>query len=171
MKKRAIPFIVSIGLTLLSFTVNSNHIRDDFHDAVESECKLQTIIVSKTYPNNQVTKAYKGLATCTSAEFATWPTTKWKYFTDGKALIKESIKSAPQNPEIRYVRLMVQLNAPALVGYSSEIDEDLKIFVQYIGDYAVDADWKTSFIINLKTSDGISATQIAQLTTVQTNIN
>ena len=170
MKRRAIPLIVSIGLTLLSFTVNLNHIRDDFHDAVKSECKLQAIIVSKTYPTNQVTKAYKGLATCTSAELATWPTTKWKYFTDGKALIEEAITAAPLNPEIRYIRLMVQLNAPVMVGYSSEIDQDLKIFVENIGDYVIDADWKRSFIKNLKTSDGISTKQIEQLTTVQTNI-
>ena len=171
MNKRLTLLICAVAISLLSFTLNEKHIRDDFHEAVKSECKLQAIIVAKTYPNNQVTQAYKGLASCTSAEFATWPTTKWKLFTEGKARIESAIKAAPSNPEIRYARLMVQLNAPAIVGYSDDIDSDLNIFVQNLVEYKVSQTWKTSFINNLKSSDGINAAQIAQLSTLQTNTN
>ena len=171
MKTKIFLYIVIIsGFVLVSFTFEANHIRDDFHEAVTSECKLQTIIVSKSYPNDNVTKAYKGLAKCTSADFATWPGTKWKYFTEGKSLIEAAIVGDSKNPEIRYVRLMVQLNAPALVGYSDEITEDLGIFVKYLTDYPVGISWKTTFIENLTNSGALSTNQKTQLTTLETNL-
>lgn len=171
MKSKIFLFIAIItGFVLVSFTREASHIRDDFHKAVTSECKLQTIIVSKTYPNNAMTKAYKGLASCTSADFATWPTTKWKYFTEGKTLIESAIKSETSNPEIRYVRLMVQLNAPALVGYSDEISNDLAIFVKELPHYSIDTSWKSTFIDNLKNSNELSTSQINTLKTLKEGI-
>lgn len=163
MKQISLFIVIMTGLVLVSFTEETSHIRDDFHEAVTSECKLQSIIVSKSYPNTALTKAYKGLATCTSAEFATWPNTKWKYFTDGKALIEAAVKANGTNPEIRYTRMMVQLNAPALVNYSSHISSDLKIFEEQLMDYDVSLQWKESFIDNLKASGGMSANQLNQL--------
>lgn len=171
MKKKIFLFIVIIsGLVLASFKFEATHIRDDFHQAVKSESKLQTLIVSKSYPNNYVTKAYKGLAKCTSADFATWPTTKWKYFTEGKALIETAILGDQTNPEIRYVRLMVQLNAPGIVNYSDNIYTDLEIFEENITAYSLDVSWKTSFIDKLISAGALSSKQVTQLTTLKESL-
>ncbi|MFT5512228.1 MAG: hypothetical protein ACI8SE_000625 [Bacteroidia bacterium] len=171
MKK--ISFVVlAIGcLVSAAFSLKVSHIREDFHKSVRSECKLQAIIVSTTYPNDNITKGYKGLAKCTSAEFANWPSTKWKYFTEGKTLIEGAIDSDPQNPEVRYIRLMVQLNAPNLVGYSSDIDADLSLFITNIKTYNLTNSWKINFINNLIASNEIDTNYTTQLTALLNDLN
>ena len=132
---------------------------------------MQAIIVSTAYPNDNVTLAYKGLASCTSADFAIWPSTKWKLFIEGKSRIEKAIKSDPTNPEVRYVRLMVQLNAPAFVGYSDDIDDDLGVFIAQIKQYPVGTTWKSFFIENLKDSDRTTSSQETKLSTLLTELN
>ncbi len=157
--KKAVPLSALLFVFLFSFTQSSKHIREVFHESVKSESKLQSLIASKDYPNTDVTNAYKGLAKCTSADFATWPTTKWTYFKEGKALIEAAVKASPANPEIAYVRFMVQANAPALVDYSDEIEHDISVFQNNIQKYNVSDTWKQKFIKQMAASVNLTAAQ------------
>lgn len=106
---------------------------------------------------------YQGLANCVSANYAFWPSTKWSFFKTGKAKIEFAIKQNSTNPELRYIRLMVQLNAPDLVGYSDEVTSDMNFFIQHLSNYSIDRKWKVRFIDNLMKTEYISQIHLNQL--------
>ncbi len=54
------------------------------------------------------------------------PINKLKTFNLGKNNIEKAYSLAPNEPEIRYIRLSVQLNAPRFLGYYQQIQEDAK---------------------------------------------
>lgn len=55
------------------------------------------------------------------------PITAWGLFNDWQPELEASIAEAPDDPDLRFLRLGVQLNVPAIVGYSGEIDGDLAL--------------------------------------------
>lgn len=52
------------------------------------------------------------------------PFTKLSTFNRGKKNIDTAIKSDISNPELRYIRLSVQKNAPSFLDYSNNIGDD-----------------------------------------------
>lgn len=52
------------------------------------------------------------------------PFSKLKTFNQGKANIEKAIKEDENNPELRYIRLSIQKNVPAILGYKSMIETD-----------------------------------------------
>lgn len=68
--------------------------------------------------------AYKGMARASMAGCAFNPVTKFNRFNEGKKMIEEAILSEPDNPEIRLMRLSVQVNVPDFLNYSSDIAID-----------------------------------------------
>lgn len=52
------------------------------------------------------------------------PIAKLKTFKEGKKLIDEAVERESNNIEIRFIRLSVQKNAPAFLGYKSHVEED-----------------------------------------------
>ncbi len=54
------------------------------------------------------------------------PLKKMSYFKEGKHLMEMAIKAAPDNVELRLMRLMTQENIPRLLGYHQHIEEDRK---------------------------------------------
>ena len=52
------------------------------------------------------------------------PFSKLQYFNAGREKLEAVIARYP-TPEIRYLRLLVQLNVPGIVNYSDNIEEDL----------------------------------------------
>lgn len=156
-----------VSMILLSFSVEEKHIRTVYHEAVEDECQLQTLAVSKSYGNSDLTKAYQGFALSTSADFAFLPTTKWTRFSRGRDMVEAAIKSSPNNPEIRYVRIMIQTHAPAIVDYRDNINEDLSVFEKNIGSYNVDAIWKSKFVKNMLTGPHVSEAQKKKINSIK----
>lgn len=77
-----------------------------------------------------LTRAYQGAALARVAGFGFNPYSKFTQFSDGKMLLEAAILKAPSNAEIRFIRLSIQLNAPALLNYNSNIDEDTQIIVK-----------------------------------------
>ncbi|WP_051267985.1 hypothetical protein [Terrimonas ferruginea] len=49
---------------------------------------------------------------------------KLKLFKEGKSKLEEAISKDGNNAEYRFLRLMIQENAPGIVNYSGDIDED-----------------------------------------------
>lgn len=148
------------GITTL---LNSKDIRKSFHDSMFSEKGLQEIVDNKDYTDNAITKAYKGLAESMLAEYAYLPTTKYSLFKAGKKKIEAAVKSSPNSAEIRYTRLMVQLNAPSMLGYDENIDSDLNYFVKRIKSEVKESYWRAKFVKNLKSCSNITAEQKKKL--------
>jgi hypothetical protein len=68
--------------------------------------------------------AYLGALTMKSASLKETPKEKMEVFKKGKDLLEKAITTNKKNTEYRFLRLMIQENAPKIVKYSSNIKED-----------------------------------------------
>ncbi|MEI6021545.1 MAG: hypothetical protein WCR21_10495 [Bacteroidota bacterium] len=78
--------------------------------------------------NVPIKKAYFASAKMASAKFKIFPLAKYQAFLEGKKLLEESVALDKQNPEIRFVRFVIQSNLPSFLFYSQNISED-KAFI------------------------------------------
>lgn len=78
-------------------------------------------------PTEAINRGFVAAAGLMSAGLPWNPLTAWGRFNDWKPILEESIATAPTDPDLRFLRLGVQLNVPAIVGYSEEIDGDLAL--------------------------------------------
>lgn len=88
--------------------------------------------------------AYKGALNMKKAAFLNSLTQKLNTFNQGKALLETEITKLPLNVELRFLRLIIQENAPALLKYNSNLQEDKQIIL--LGYKKSDEELKT--IIN-----------------------
>ena len=67
---------------------------------------------------------YQGIAKTLLGKHAFNPVNKVSYFNKGKKVLEEALAIAPDNVELRYLRLTLQENVPSFLGYSDRIKED-----------------------------------------------
>jgi len=154
----------------MSLNANAFDIRNDFHNGMFDEGKLTTLIESKIYISNSLTLAYKGIGKTMLADHLFMPTSKLSYFNKGKADLEKVIKLEPNNPEFRYLRLLIQLNAPFFLDYSSNINRDVNLFTKNLTNYNISKAWKLKFIVNLLAADGLTTQQKAKITTLKNKL-
>ena len=87
--------------------------------------------LSKSSLNN-LEKGYYGVVESLLANHTFDPMKKISYFNSGKSKLENAIIQLPSNTELRYLRLMLQLNVPSLLGYSSNIDTDRTYIIKNI---------------------------------------
>ena len=68
--------------------------------------------------------AYKGATTTLMAKYAKTIKEKKAFFREGVGYIEFAVEQAPNNVEIRYIRLSVKENAPRITGYKKHMDKD-----------------------------------------------
>ena len=73
---------------------------------------------------------YKAANYMMSAQFTYNPYSKYRYFKDGKTMIEKIIGTNPNNIELRYLRLSIQLNLPDVLDYSANIEGDTQFLLQ-----------------------------------------
>ncbi|MBU1011208.1 MAG: hypothetical protein KKD74_13815 [Bacteroidetes bacterium] len=122
-------------LLLLQLTVPSELLQESRRlffrfeeDKCLSEALFETIDAANT-ANDPVLLAYKGMARATSAACSYNPYTKYSRFQEGRLWIEQAVKAQPNNIEIRFMRLSVQVNAPHFLGYSGQLTEDRAMIV------------------------------------------
>jgi hypothetical protein len=86
-----------------------------------------------------------------------------KYFNNGKAKIEAAIREQKDNAELRYIRLMVQLNAPSLLGYYKEISSDIDFFISTVNDHGIEKKWFLRFTENLLQGEALETENKARL--------
>lgn len=59
-----------------------------------------------------------------SAQYEKWPFSKLSVFNEGKNDLQELIEKDKKNTELRLIRLSIQENAPRILGYNDNIEED-----------------------------------------------
>ena len=74
--------------------------------------------------------AYRGASTAASSGEVNGVLNKFNLFKRGKADLEQAILFDPKNPEIRFLRLATQTNAPGFLFYKSDIVEDKKIVLE-----------------------------------------
>jgi len=68
--------------------------------------------------------AYRGAASTASAGSAGGVFKKLRSFSDGRSELEQAVNLRPGDPEIRFLRLATQLNAPAFLGYNAAVEDD-----------------------------------------------
>lgn len=68
--------------------------------------------------------AYLGAFQAIMANHVFSPLEKLSTFNQGRKNIDKAVQQSPLDPEIRFVRLSIQKNSPAFLGYNNQIDED-----------------------------------------------
>lgn len=163
----------SIALFLLLFhppLSDQDDIRLMFHDGMFSEQGLERAISKASSSSTSLAIAYKGVSQTMLAEYAFLPTSKLSLFNKGKSKIEKAIAQDPNKVELRYIRLLVQLNAPSMLGYNDEISKDVSFFVQNILYDATNQEWRIIFIDNLLAAKHLTLLQRMKLNVLKEQI-
>ena len=111
-----------------SIIAQPDNIRQSYINARSQE-GIRNFLASSEKLNLNVSaeKGYRGVALAMYADIADGVYTKLDYFNRGKELLEAAIKEQPYNAEIRFLRLTVQAEAPFMLGYSGEIEDDVDV--------------------------------------------
>ena len=115
--------------------------------------------------------AYVGVSETMLAENAFWPGEKWNYFNSGKEKIEKAIHQNKDNPELRYLRLLVQLNAPSFLSYDESVEKDLEFYINNILNSGLKMTWIKKFCDNLLNGKHLSDLQQGRLNAFLLDIN
>lgn len=84
--------------------------------------------------------AFVGALKMKKASFIKGAGNKVKMFKSGALLLEEEIKGNPGNIEYRFIRLSIQENAPKVLKYNKNLNEDKKLILE--GYHRLDPDLK-----------------------------
>ncbi len=123
---------LSWGLTAHAQNDLLQDIRKNIGEVFENEdvcLKMYNSFTDTDVSDNNLLVGYKGGVLMGMARHRGNPFKKMWYFNDGKDLLEASISKDPESIEIRFLRLTIQTNLPAFLGYHhSKLDD--KKFVQ-----------------------------------------
>jgi hypothetical protein len=71
-----------------------------------------------------VLTAYRGALLTLQAKHAAWPHAKLRYVREGFAVLDAAVRTHPEAPEVRYLRLMSGYYLPSFFGRSASVRED-----------------------------------------------
>jgi hypothetical protein len=113
--------------------VEVEHLRKLHQKAIYDKAQTQLLIayIESCKPDN-LSLGYKGSGLMIMAKHSLNPYHKLNYFNAGKKLLEEAIKNDPENPELRYLRLAIQVNIPSFLNYTSDIKSDVDFLVKYV---------------------------------------
>ena len=122
-------FLVTSGMIVFGQKNKKDVNKSEFYAAMASE-SLDSInalldIISKSSINNK--DAFEGVLLMKKAGLVSGLSTKYKLFKSGQKKLESAIAKESENTEFRFFRLMIQENAPGILNYSSQIDEDSQL--------------------------------------------
>jgi hypothetical protein len=119
-------FLLSPGVYAQQLQLDS--IRANYSKAVNDKKLCQKMIANLgANSTSAVNLAYLGAYQTIWAKHVINPLSKLQTFNKGKKNIEKAVSAQPDEIEIRFIRLSVQKNCPAFLGYNTHIDEDSKI--------------------------------------------
>jgi hypothetical protein len=92
--------------------------------------KLIDQLSSAQAETNPLLFGYKGSATMMMAQHVSNPFSKLSYFHKGRNMLDEAIKADQENMELRFLRFAAQTEAPAMLGYRGEIEQDKNLILK-----------------------------------------
>ncbi|TJZ61910.1 hypothetical protein FAZ15_05165 [Sphingobacterium olei] len=125
---------ILVALVLSCFWISPidlSTIRADFEKAENSKANTEHIYnLLKGYDKGDpVIQAYKGAVYSLQARYATEKNDKKELFVAGVKDIEAAVENAPNNVEIRLVRLIIQENTPKMLKYKMDIETDKKMIL------------------------------------------
>lgn len=126
--------------------------------------------VQQSGDNQALHIAYKGVATAMYAGVASSVSDKLSYFKTGRKLLESAVQKDPRQAEIRFLRLAVQVKAPGILGYSSNIRTDADFIINALANgqvVAKDSFWQQAVSFMLNSSSALTAAQKQRLQKMQ----
>nr|WP_321407359.1 hypothetical protein [uncultured Carboxylicivirga sp.] len=125
------PTFALISVLFLS-GIEADAIRLAYHN-IDSDDKLNKFISILDTCELNIKDAYLASAYMQKAQYVVSPYRKLQFFNKGKKLLENYIEKYPNCIDGRYVRYLVQTNAPFFLGYSSNKAEDKKFITNELG--------------------------------------
>lgn len=104
--------------------------KTEFFKTLESGNQSSITAMEKKVAESTVNddqKAYYGAILMKTSEYQKTAGDKLKKFKEGKALLEGVIQNNSTNAEYRFLRLMIQENAPKILKYNTNISEDVSL--------------------------------------------
>ncbi|HRQ85167.1 MAG TPA: lycopene cyclase domain-containing protein [Flavobacteriales bacterium] len=140
-RKRGMPLTLGLGvlITLSSFSGPADRadlelLRHNYPLAAHDRGRCRAMIDRlEELPPNPITSGYLGAYEALWAQHALNPITKLSSFRRGTQRIDKAIAIDRDNVELRFLRLSIQRNCPAFLGYDRQQAEDEQILRQQSG--------------------------------------
>lgn len=124
--------VVLFILTLSFFSLNDvKSLLNDFHN-IKTESEEKAFIKKYGVKSSATYQAYVCSMEMKQAEHAFSPIKKLNIFNDSKDKLEKLILQNPENIHLRYIRYLVQSNAPSFLAYDDSLEEDREILKNYI---------------------------------------
>ncbi|MDR7369731.1 hypothetical protein [Flavobacterium aquidurense] len=112
-------------------------IRKMYTDVTKSESNAKEFsqkLADVSNSDDKVLVAYKAASILLDSKFLKKLQDKIDRFKEGAKLLESTIKSEPNNIEIRMIRLSIQENVPGITGYKKNIKEDKKYLTDHYAE-------------------------------------
>jgi hypothetical protein len=112
-------------------------IRKMYSDVAKSETNAKEFtekLSGVTNNDEKILVAYKAASILLDSKFESILGNKISRFKEGAKLLESTIKSEPNNIEIRMIRLSIQEDVPGITGYKKNIKEDKKFITEHYGE-------------------------------------
>jgi hypothetical protein len=117
-----------IGLTPFG-GIEPETLRLNYEKAVSDKKLCKSMTDQLINAESSLHLAYLGAFQTIWANHTSNPVSKLDTFTKGKKNIEKAVASSPEDLEIRFLRLSVQMNCPSFLGYNNKIEED-RLFIK-----------------------------------------
>lgn len=157
--KSAFNIILFCLITWSAFAFQTD--KQTFYKALssadEAAIDKELAVLEKEKATSRV-NAYRGALTMKKAGFEKGVKSKVKTFKEGGGLLEEEIKSNPGNVEFRFLRLTIQENAPKILKYNKQLEEDRQAIIA--GFSKLDGDLKAVITNYAKDSKVLKAADL-----------
>lgn len=130
-------FLMVSVMMVLSIVVRAQQGLDRvaFYKALSSEEIVLLDAQLNSFKNNKSLKGYEAALLMRKAGLVSAISQKYSLFKNGSKQLEESIKLQPANTELRFLRLMIQEQAPRILNYRGSIEEDVQIVIKGYKDF------------------------------------
>lgn len=131
-KFKPMKYILFLFVTTLSLQVTAQLDRKAIYTALASDSKeivQKQLDGIRNMKESSEVKAFRGALEMKAAQFEKTAKDKLNLFNAGKKVLESEIKSNDGNVEYRFLRLLIQENAPKQLKYNGNVEEDVTAII------------------------------------------
>lgn len=109
-----------------------DQLREEYASAAKDAdlCKKNIDLLMKVKNPTTLQLAYSGAFHAIWADHLSSPLAKLNAFKKGKEQLEKALQKDKDNIEVRFLRLTIQFNSPAMLGYKNNIEQDLALILE-----------------------------------------
>lgn len=110
----------------------------EFYNTISSgsTSDLEQLKLKLTKVSSTKNSAYLGALFMKEANLLKTPSEKFQAFKHGKGLLESAIALEPNNAEFRFLRFLIQENAPEALNYHSDLHKDANLVVEKYDNFS-----------------------------------